>query len=84
MAFSWRGNRVVTLHNFSSEPQRVRLQAPGPGSELLIDVLNPYESRGTRRGVHEIALPAFGYRWYRVGTLNYALTRERSGPGIDD
>jgi len=84
MCFSWRGNRVVTLHNFSNEPRRVKLQVPGPGAELLIDVLNPYESRGSKRGVHQIALPPFGYRWYRVGTLNYALTRKRRGPGIDD
>lgn len=80
----WRGNRVVTLHNFSNEPQRARIQVPGPGAQRLIDLLNPYESRGTKRGVHDIALPAFGYRWYRVGTLNYALTRDRGGPGIDD
>jgi maltose alpha-D-glucosyltransferase/alpha-amylase len=84
MCFSWRGNRVVTLHNFSNQPQRVQVKVPGPGSERLIDLLNANEFRGSKRGAHRLALPAFGYRWYRVGTLNYALTREQGGPGITD
>ncbi|HEY0942207.1 MAG TPA: alpha-amylase family protein [Steroidobacter sp.] len=76
LCYSWRGNRIVTLHNFNRQPQQVRVKLEGEGSESLVNLLDIDDSHARRRGHHEIALPAFGYKWFRVGGLNYALRRQ--------
>ena len=32
---------------------------------------------------HRIPLEAFGYRWFRIGTLNYALERSTDVPTLE-
>lgn len=82
MCYSWRGNRVVTLHNFNRQPQQIRVSLEGEGSDLLVSLLDSDDSRANRQGHHTIALTAFGYKWFRVGGLNYALRREPAAPDI--
>ena len=74
MRYDWRGNSVVILHNFNSSPCEVRLRVDGPGGDRLVDLLVDQEVVSAE-GRHKIALDAYGYRWFRVGSLNYALTR---------
>ena len=45
---------------------------------FLADVLGTSDSRVQPDGKHHVLLQEFGYRWYRVGGLNYALQRERN------
>ncbi|SDE18349.1 alpha-amylase family protein [Limimaricola pyoseonensis] len=62
----WRGARVVTLHNFSGEPVTC---APDLGdAHHLVSLLGgPDEAaRDPIPPGAEIALPGYGYRWYRV------------------
>ena len=80
LLYEWRGNRVVTLHNFSRQPVEVKLRLEGPGGELLANLLVENESRSREDGLHHIALEEYGYRWYRVGGLSYALNRARGLP----
>jgi maltose alpha-D-glucosyltransferase / alpha-amylase len=80
LMYEWRGNRVVLLHNFSRQPLEVTLRIKGPGGELLTNLLTENESRAQENGAHRIAIEEFGYRWYRVGGLGYALTREPGRP----
>ena len=80
LCYEWRGNRVVVLHNFSRHPQEVTLRIAGPGGELLANLLVENESRARDDGTHRIAIEEFGYRWYRVGGMSYALNRSRSLP----
>jgi maltose alpha-D-glucosyltransferase/alpha-amylase len=75
LCYSWRSNRVVALHNFSREPQEVTLRLDGDDGGLLVSLLDLDDSRVGKSGRHRISLPAYGYRWYRVGGLNYALRR---------
>lgn len=82
LCYSWRGNRVVVLHNFNREPQQVTLQLQGDGSELLVNLLETDDSRAGKNGKHQIALLAYGYKWYRVGDMNYALRREPAAPDV--
>jgi maltose alpha-D-glucosyltransferase / alpha-amylase len=67
-----RGNGVVCVHNFSGEASEVSIRVPGDGGELLTDLIDDEVSRAGR-GTHHIGLDAHGYRWYRVGRLEYAL-----------
>jgi maltose alpha-D-glucosyltransferase/alpha-amylase len=82
--YSWRGNSVVTLHNFSSRPQEARFTIDVPDGRLLSNLLVNEEVHADENGVHKVALESYGYRWYRVGGLGYALHVERdSGAGIN-
>ena len=75
--YDWRGNSIVVVHNFSEKPQEVRVTPGVEGGDTLANLLVAEESRGDRRGTHRLSLEEYGYRWYRVGGLNYALRRER-------
>jgi len=43
-------------------------------SGLLVDVFDENHSR-SESGVHELTLPPYGHRWYRVGAPDNALNR---------
>ena len=75
LMYEWRGNRVVLLHNFSRQPVEVTLRIKGEGGDLLTNLLAENESRAQQDGAHRVALEEFGYRWFRVGGLGYALKR---------
>lgn len=84
LCYAWRGTRVLVVHNFSSRPQRLKLRVGGDDGELLVNLLEEGASRRAADGAHRITLQAFGYRWFRVGSLNYAIRRDRAGPGPMD
>ena len=75
LMYEWRGNRVVLLHNFSRQPVQVILRIKGEGGELLTNLLAENDSHAQEDGAHRVALEEFGYRWFRVGGLGYALKR---------
>jgi maltose alpha-D-glucosyltransferase/alpha-amylase len=80
LMYEWRGNRVVLLHNFSRQPLEVVLRMKGEGGDLLTNLLVESESRAQENGSHRIAIEEFGYRWFRVGGLGYALQRQPGRP----
>jgi maltose alpha-D-glucosyltransferase/alpha-amylase len=82
LCFDWRGNAVVVIHNFDEQPHELKLSIKRPRSERLANLFSEDESVADSRGFHHIALEAFGYRWYRVGDLNYALRRTTETLGV--
>jgi maltose alpha-D-glucosyltransferase/alpha-amylase len=83
ICYSWRGNSVVVLHNFSSRPQEARFTLDHPEGRLLSNLLVNDEVHADKAGMHRIALESYGYRWFRVGGMSYALHVQRdSGAGI--
>lgn len=77
MRYDWRGNCVVTVHNFDERPVEVKFKPGVDGGDRLVDLRAETESLADEKGVHRVTLDAFGYRWFRVGGLNYALHRTR-------
>ena len=71
LRYQWRDNALVAVHNLAPEPCELELREP----DILTDILSDEHSRPQRGGRHAIALPAFGYRWYRVGRMNYLARR---------
>ena len=63
--YDWRGNSVLVVHNFSPEPQSVSVRA---GEDRLVNLLAEDHSN-SKSGVHQLALEAYAYRWFRVGGL---------------
>jgi maltose alpha-D-glucosyltransferase/alpha-amylase len=42
---------------------------------LLVNLLTEDHSRANDRGRHTLLMEGYGYRWYRVGGLDYLLKR---------
>ena len=77
LRYDWRNNSVLFLHNFASDPREVRFSTGLKGEEgnLLINLLSTEHSRAQTCGRHCVCLEAYGYRWYRMGGLDYLLKR---------
>jgi maltose alpha-D-glucosyltransferase / alpha-amylase len=78
MEYEWRNNSVLCLHNLIPEPReiRFRLRAKCTGeTDQLINLLSDDHSRADENGRHCIVLEPYGYRWFRVGGLDYLLRR---------
>jgi len=43
--------------------------------QLLVNLLAEDHGRTNESGKHRIVLEGYGYRWYRVGGLDYLLRR---------
>jgi maltose alpha-D-glucosyltransferase/alpha-amylase len=83
LCYQWRGNAVVMLHNFSEHPQEARFRVKAEGGEHLASLLEDEQQVADAAGVHRVPLPAYGYAWYRVGGLGYAMRAGRdSGAGV--
>jgi maltose alpha-D-glucosyltransferase/alpha-amylase len=81
--YQWRGNSVVVVHNFSSRPQEAKFSLDVPDSDRLTNLLVNEELHPDKSGKYRVALESFGYRWYRVGGLGYAMHLQRdSGAGV--
>jgi maltose alpha-D-glucosyltransferase/alpha-amylase len=73
--YDWRNNSVVFVHNLSASPCEVRLDVGIENSECLVNLLSSDNSTAEANGKHCILLESYGYRWYRVGGLDYLLER---------
>ena len=75
--YDWRNNSVVCLHNLSGEPKEVRftVRAEGEDSSVLVNLLSEDHSYPEKKGKHRILLEPYGYRWFRIGGLDYLLKR---------
>ena len=73
--YDWRDTSLLTVHNFAGEPRAARVRPGVPGGDRLADVFEVRESRAGAAGEHEIALEAYGHRWFRVGAADNALNR---------
>jgi maltose alpha-D-glucosyltransferase / alpha-amylase len=77
MRYDWRNNSVLFVHNLDSKPRELTF-ATGLGNasdKLLVNLLSDDHSRAGDDGRHHLLLEAYGYRWYRVGGLDYLLKR---------
>jgi maltose alpha-D-glucosyltransferase/alpha-amylase len=73
--YNWRNNSVVVVHNLSAIPREICLEI-GPNDErCLVNLLSAENSQADANGKHCIMLEPYGYRWFRVGGLDYILKR---------
>jgi maltose alpha-D-glucosyltransferase/alpha-amylase len=77
LRYDWRNNSVLFLHNLDSKPREISFRTGLHGEEghLLVNLLTEQHSRSDERGRHQVLLEPYGYRWYRVGGLDYLLKR---------
>jgi maltose alpha-D-glucosyltransferase/alpha-amylase len=77
LRYDWRNNSVLFLHNLADEPREIEFSTglKGEVGRRLINLLGNDHSTAGRNGKHRVCLEAYGYRWYRVGGLDYLLKR---------
>ena len=73
--YDWRNNSVVVVHNLSATPREVWLKLDSEGSGCLANLLSGENSNSDASGEHCLLLEPYGYRWFRVGGLDYILKR---------
>jgi maltose alpha-D-glucosyltransferase/alpha-amylase len=74
MLYTWRNTSLVTLHNFASDERVARVTLDGADGRVLADVFDTQHSRSQDRR-HEIRLPGYGQKWFRVGGADMTLRR---------
>jgi len=75
--YDWRNNSVLFVHNLDSIPREIAFSTglSGDQGRLLVNLLSEDHSGAADNGKHHLLLEAYGYRWYRVGGLDYLLKR---------
>jgi maltose alpha-D-glucosyltransferase/alpha-amylase len=73
--YDWRNNSVLVVHNLSALPREVWLEVGGEDSACLANLLSGENSNSDQSGKHRLLLDPYGYRWFRVGGLDYILKR---------
>src|SRR4051812_21580546 len=73
MRYDWRNNSVLFLHNLDAKPREISFKTGLQEKDgiLLVNLLTEDHSRADKQGWHAVMLEPFGYRWYRVGGLDY-------------
>jgi maltose alpha-D-glucosyltransferase/alpha-amylase len=69
------------VHNLDSKPRKISFASgiEGERGKLLVNLLTDDHSWADDKGKHHMLLEAYGYRWYRVGGLDYLLKRTEVG-----
>ena len=77
MYYEWKDNALVILHNFGDKHREVQIKVKGKRGRVLNNLLINERSEAKKNGTHSILLPAYGYRWFRVGDLSPLLRNSK-------
>jgi len=75
MRYDWRNNSVLFVHNLSPIPTEVKFGAGAKVDGQLVNLLSDDHSTPGASGKHSLMLEPYGYRWFRIGGLDYLLKR---------
>ena len=80
MQYDWKNNGVLFLHNLQSEPREVRFSVDYKREEerILVNLLTEEHSQPEKGNRHCVLMEPYGYRWFRIGGLDYLLKRTTS------
>jgi maltose alpha-D-glucosyltransferase/alpha-amylase len=76
--YDWRNNSVLVVHNLSAVPREIWLEVGIKDDARLENLLSGENSNADKSGKHCLLLEPYGYRWFRVGGLDYILKRSPS------
>jgi maltose alpha-D-glucosyltransferase/alpha-amylase len=78
LRYDWRNNSVLFVHNLSPIPTEVKFGAGTTVDGQLVNLLSDDHSLPDASGKHILLLEPYGYRWFRIGGLDYLLKRSES------
>ena len=56
MRYDWRDTSLVTVHNFSSAKQKVKMKVGSPRDQLLVEVFDGHHSKALNDGKHHVEM----------------------------
>ena len=71
LCYTWRNNAVLVVHNLIDQQLEVELRLGDQRGHQLVNLFTEDHSTADARGKHHVVLEPYGYRWYRVGGLDY-------------
>jgi len=72
--YDFRGRVHADPAQLSSRRQTLAVDPRTDNRGILVDVFDENHSQ-SENGMHEVTLPPYGHRWYRVGAPDNALNR---------
>jgi maltose alpha-D-glucosyltransferase/alpha-amylase len=75
LRYDWRNNSVLFVHNLTAIPTEVKFGVGAKFDGQLVNVLSDDHSIPDASGKHNMVLEPYGYRWFRIGGLDYLLKR---------
>ena len=80
MRYDWKNNAVLFMHNLRPEPREVRFSVDYEAEEerILVNLLSEEHSHPEKGNRHCVLMEPYGYRWFRIGGLDYLLKRSTS------
>ena len=80
MRYEWKNNAVLFIHSLLSQPREVRFSVDYEGAKerILVNLLSEDHSHPDKGNRHCVLMEPYGYRWFRVGGLDYLLKRTTS------
>ena len=80
MRYDWKNNAVLFIHSLHSEPREVRFSVDYEGAKerILVNLLSEDHSHPDKGNRHCVLMEPYGYRWFRVGGLDYLFKRTTS------
>jgi maltose alpha-D-glucosyltransferase/alpha-amylase len=75
LRYDWRKTSVLTVHNFSDQPQTVHLDPGTQDGGIIFDVFDDEHSRADASGQHTLTLQPYGHKWFRVGAPDTVTRR---------
>jgi maltose alpha-D-glucosyltransferase / alpha-amylase len=83
--YDWRNNSVLFVHNLAATPRELTFDVgrAGTAGSVLVNLLSEDHSHAPE-GRHHLMLEGYGYRWFRVGGLDYLLRRSEVETSQED
>ncbi len=78
MRYDWNGRSTIVLHNFADKSVTVRLRVKDTDGRHLTNLLSQEVNELDRTAHHCVELEPYGYRWFRVGTLEKPISDEKT------
>ncbi|MDB5546459.1 MAG: trehalose synthase [Hyphomicrobiales bacterium] len=76
LRYDWRNNSVLAIHNLDSKPREIAFDVGlDEKGHRLANLLTDDNSFAGEDGKHRLIMEGYGYRWFRVGGLDYILKR---------
>ena len=76
MQYTWKGDSLITIHNFDERPHDVRFKPDAPSRQQLFDLVIDRRLEPGKSGSYKIVLEPYGYHWLRIGGLDYGTSRQ--------
>src|SRR5580698_2822202 len=80
LRYEWRNNAVLFVHNLDAVPLEVSIPAQENHgrSGVLVNLLSEDHSISGDDERYTVQIERYGYRWFRVGGLDYLLKRSEA------